>query len=191
MTSAPERRPRAASVRALLIRASAFLLTFMALQAGWEAARGTWLERLWIQELTVRTATAWINLLTPEVHAVAQASRIVAPGGGLNVLVGCEATDVVFMLAAAFVVFPLPLAVRLWGLASGLVWVFALNQLRVVALFYAFRADRGLFDLLHATAAPLLMIALTGGFFHFWLRRAADTEAHGHAPAPARDARAS
>jgi exosortase family protein XrtM len=158
-------------------RVASFLALFMVLQALWEAARGTALERLWIHDLTVRTATFFINQLTPAAQAVAQGSRIVSPGGGLNVLFGCEGTDVVFMLAAAFVVFPMPWRWRLWGMGCGLAWVFVLNQLRIAALFYAFRADREWFDLLHNVAAPLLMIALTGGYFQLWVlgadRRAA------------------
>ena len=153
-----------------------FILLFMALQACWEAARGSWIERLWVHVLTVRSATALINLTTPQVQAVAQGTRIVTPSGGLNVLFGCEGTDVLFLLAAAFAVFPLPARVRIRGLLSGLLWVFMLNQLRIVALFHAFRSDRALFDLLHTTAAPLLMIVLTGLFFHFWLKHAETTD---------------
>ncbi|MBC7956151.1 MAG: exosortase/archaeosortase family protein [Cytophagales bacterium] len=163
-------KPR--SLRALLARALAFALVFMALQAGWEAARGSWIERLWVHDLTVHSASLVINLLTPEVQAVPKGARIVAPGGGLNVLFGCEGTDAVFLLTAALLVFPLSVRARLTGLLAGLVWVFVLNQVRIVALFYAFRTDSGLFDLLHTLAAPLLMVVLTGLFFHLWLERA-------------------
>jgi exosortase family protein XrtM len=144
----------------------------MALQAVWEASRGSWIERLWVNDLTVRTATAVINLLTPKAQAVADGTRIVAAGGGLNVMFGCEGTDIVFLLAAAFVVFPMGRRARGLGLLLGLLWVYALNQARIVALFYSFRADRSLFELLHTTAAPLVMIVLTGLFFHWWLQRA-------------------
>lgn len=163
---------RAARLKSVLRRCLAFVLVFVVLQAGWEAARGGWLGRLWIDELTVRSASALINLLTPAVQAVPQGARIVAPGGGLNVMFGCEGTDVVFLLTSAFVVFPLPARWRVPGLLCGLVWIFALNQLRIAALFYAFRADRALFDLLHTTAAPLVMIAATGLFFQLWMLRA-------------------
>jgi exosortase/archaeosortase family protein len=162
-------RPR---LKVFAWRVAGFLAIFVVLQAGWEAARGTWLERLWIHDLTVGAATVFINQLTPAVKAVAQGSRIVAPGGGLNVLFGCEGTDVVFMLVAAFAVFPMPGRWRLWGMACGLLWVFVLNQLRIAALFYAFRSDKELFDLMHNIAAPLVMIALTGGFFQLWIMRA-------------------
>jgi exosortase family protein XrtM len=172
----------------LLLRALAFVLIFMALQAAWEAARGSWIERLWVHDLTVRSATWLINTLTPSVQAAALGARITAPGGGLNVLFGCEGTDVVFMLAAALAVFPLTWRVRALGMVSGLVWVFVLNQARIAALFYAFRANNGWFDLLHNTAAPLLMVALTGLFFHLWLRYAhalAGGSATRLSPAPA------
>lgn len=164
---------RALPLMTLLLRALGFVLVFMALQAGWEAARGSWLERLWVHELTVRSATAFINVLTPEVNALAQGPRIVAPGGGINVLFGCEGTDVVFLLAGALLVFPLGWRQRLAGWLVGLAWVLTLNVLRIAALFYAFRADASLFDLLHTAAAPLLMVMLTGFFFHLWLQRSA------------------
>lgn len=170
------------SLRAFLFRAAAFAAVFMLLQAGWEAARGSWLERLWVHELTVRSATALINALTPEVGAVAQGARIVAPGGGLNVLFGCEGTDVVFLLVAAFAVFALPWKTRLLGVACGLVWVFVLNQARIVGLFYAFRQDRALFELMHSAGAPLLMVALCGLFFHAWLLQAAPRQASAGVP---------
>lgn len=166
-------------MRRLLLRALEFMLIFMALQACWEAARGSWLERLWVHDLTVRSAAAAINFLTPDTHAVAQGARIVAPGGGLNVLSGCEGTDVVFMLVAAFLAFPLPARTRVLGLLSGLVWVLVLNQVRIAALFYSFRADRDLFDQLHTTAAPLVMTVLTGLFFHLWLNTASAPDRNG------------
>ena len=168
--NAPADAPSPAPLRAWIGRAAGFLLLFVLLQAGWEAARGTWLERWWIHELTVRTAAAAIGVITPEAQARADGPTIAAPGGGLNVRIGCDGADVVFLLAAAILCFPMRWRVRLAALASGVVFVFVLNQLRVVGLFYAFRHDRALFDLMHAAGAPLLMVALCGLFFHAWQR---------------------
>ena len=66
-----------------------FVVLFMGFQAAWEAARGSWIERLWVHDLTVRSATALINLITPEASAVAEGARIVAPAGvSLSTLAG-------------------------------------------------------------------------------------------------------
>jgi exosortase family protein XrtM len=165
-------RARGPGPRAFLLRAAAFVAVFMLLQTGWEGARGSWLERLWVHDLAVRSATAVINTLTPGVGATAQGSRIVAPGGGLNVLFGCEGTDVVFLLLAAFAVFSMPWKHRLGGAVSGLVLVFVLNQARIVGLFYAFRLNRSLFELMHSAGAPLLMVTICGLFFQAWLMAA-------------------
>jgi exosortase family protein XrtM len=156
-------------LRVTALRAVVFLLLFMALQAGWEAARGSWAERLWVQQLTVGGATLVINTITPAAQAHAQGTRIVAPGGGLNVLLGCEGTDVVFLLVAAFCVFAMPWRWRLGGMLLALLIAYALNLIRIVGLFYAYRSDASLFDLLHTAGAPLLMVACSGLYFHAWL----------------------
>ena len=153
------------------LRVLAFLVLFFALQAGYSGGRGGALERLVIDQATVRTAAALIDTLSPELQVRADGPRLRARGGGLNVLNGCEGTDVAFLLLAALVVAPLPWRRRLAGLALGLPLVFALNQLRVLALFYAFRSDRAWFDLLHGAVAPLLLVLAVGVFFIVWLNR--------------------
>ena len=60
---------------------------------------------------------------------------------------------------------------RLAGLAASFAVTFALNQARVVALFYAYRHDRAWFDALHGYVGPLLLIAAAGVFFSWWVRR--------------------
>jgi exosortase/archaeosortase family protein len=152
-------------------RVAVFVALFLALQAGYGVSRGGALERVVIDVATVKTATALIGWITPEARARADGPRIAAPGGGLNVLNGCEGTDVLFLFGAAMMVAPLAWRARLLGLAIGLPLVFALNQARVLALFYAFRSDRALFDTLHGAVAPLALVIAVGAFFAFWLGR--------------------
>lgn len=42
------------------------------------------------------------------------------------------------------------------------------NQARVLALFYAWRHDRGWFDALHGTLLPLMMVAAAAAIFMAW-----------------------
>ncbi|HKT73404.1 MAG TPA: exosortase/archaeosortase family protein [Steroidobacteraceae bacterium] len=153
----------------LIRRGLLFLLIFTALQLGWQAARGTWLEQVVIHDVTVSPAAAAVNFLTPDAHALAIKFSINAPGGGLNVLNGCEGTEALFLLLAAFLVAPLPWRSRFGGFLLGVGMVFVVNQLRILALFYAYRADHALFDPLHGTVAPILVILLVAGYFYGWL----------------------
>lgn len=155
---------------AVVRRTVVFLAVFAVLQGLWGAARGTVVERVAIDGITVASAVALIDLATPEVHAVAAGTRIRAPGGGINILNGCEGVEVLFLLVAALCAFPLSPRRRLAGIVAGALFVFAINQVRILALFYAFRADKSLFALLHGTVAPVVVIALTGAFFLAWTK---------------------
>lgn len=175
----PPPAPRAP--RRLWLNALLFLLLFGLLQWGWSAARGTTIERLVIDHATVKTAAWLIDGLDPTIGVQPSGSRLKAPGGGINILNGCEGTEVFFLLASAMLLAPLAWQFRLTGLLAGGLLVFVLNQGRVLALFYAYRLDRGLFDTLHGLVSPLLLIVATVAFFLLWLNRYAEKPGENHA----------
>jgi exosortase/archaeosortase family protein len=152
-----------------------YFVVFSSLQIVWSGARGTPLERFWVDTLTVKPAVVLINAFTPKVGAVSYGTSIKAAGGGLNILNGCDGTDMLFLLTAAFVCCPLSWALRLRGLGTSVMIVLAFNQARILALFYAFRADKTLFDLLHTTVAPVVLIALATLFFYACVNRSLRT----------------
>ncbi len=103
-------------------------------------------------------------------HKVAGFIR--APGGGLNVLQGCDGAELLWLLTAAFVVAPLPWLWRLGGWLAGLLLVWLLNVGRIASLFFAWRADPQWFDWLHNYIGPLLLIALLALYVHWVMQRA-------------------
>lgn len=161
-----------------------FLTIFVALQALWAGARGSAVERLVIDTATVQPAAALIRLLTPEIKVNAIGARLSAPGGGINILNGCEGLETLFLLAAAFAVAELSWRRRIAGLALGAALVYLLNQARIVVLFYSYRTDQAVFDQLHGTVGPLILIVLVGLFFFAWLHWTASDGAPAHTPAP-------
>lgn len=70
-----------------------FLAVFMALQWAWSAARGTVVERAVIDGATVGTTVFLIRLADSSLEVKAEGSRLKAPGGGINILNGCEGTE--------------------------------------------------------------------------------------------------
>lgn len=157
--------PRSMGATALL-----FAGVFLLLQWGWSACRNTWVERLVIHDATVAPAATLIRILSPEIPARAVAARIQAPGGGLNILNGCEGIEIMFLLIAAFAAVRLGWRRRLLGLAAGLALAYVLNQARILALFHAARADPALFDLLHTAVLPAAVVALMALYFHACLQ---------------------
>lgn len=155
--------------RVLLI----FLAVFFALQYGWEMARDSAVERVFIDELTVRPAAWLIDQLWPVFQVHAEGHRLVAAAGRLNILNGCEGMETLFLLAAAFIAYPFAWRTRLFGLVAGTVLVFALNQARIVMLWHAFLHDRAWFGILHGTVLPVLLVAVCLVFFLVLLGREA------------------
>lgn len=154
-------------------RTVAFVLMFCALQLSWQALGETRIHRLVVDDATVGVAVALVNSLTPAVHAQALGTAVHAAGGGVNIVNGCEGTETWFLLCAAFAVAPLTWRSRFAGLTLGTLMVFGVNELRILALFYANRNDPELFNLLHAVVGPVVVVMTVAGFFYGWVMRRA------------------
>jgi exosortase/archaeosortase family protein len=158
--SDPEHRPWP-----LALQVSVFVAMFLTCQWLWSLAAGHAVEHLVVAQATVLPASWWIDWLTPDLGVKAVNFSLRAPGGGINVLNGCEGLDVLFLLWSALVVTAMGWQRRIFGFVGGTGLVWALNQVRVVVLFYANREDKELFALLHGTVAPLLLIVATTAAF--------------------------
>lgn len=174
--SEPPRRPWPVWVGPVV-----FVVCYLALQWGYAQCSGTAIERFVLVNLGSQPAALLIDLLQPALQATSVGTRVLAPGGlGVNINNGCEGTDLYFLLLAAFAAVALPWKTRCLGLSLGLIVSFVLNQVRIIALFFAQRSDHALFDLLHTTMAPVLLVIALGLYFHTWLyvcRRPAHTSA--------------
>lgn len=154
-----------------LIRLSIiFALIFFALHWGYQAARGTELESLVINELTVKPSVMLIHWLTPAEQVKANGSQLVSATTRLSVLNGCEGTETMFLIIAAILAYGCPWRHKLVGLLMGTALIYTLNQGRIVALFFALRQDQALFAALHGYIGPTLIIALGCLFFMGWMQ---------------------
>jgi exosortase family protein XrtM len=160
----PPRKPWPIWVSALI-----FLSVFFILQMSYDACRGSDFEHFILGDLTVSPAAALINLLTPTVQVKALGNQLIAPGGGITVLKGCEGTEIVFMLMAAFAAIVMPWRRRLAGLGIGILLVFCLNQLRLLLLFYVYRSEPSLFNLLHGTVTPIVLVLCVALYALYWM----------------------
>lgn len=153
----------------LVWRAGGFVATFTVLQLLRQQLSGSRLEYFVIHTCTVEPAALLANVLTPDVHASASGYLLQALGVRLNILNGCDGLEALFLVVAAFTVAPLDWRRRTFGAALGVPVVFAVNQARILTLFYAFRSDPALFASLHATVTPIAVVVLVCCYFYAWL----------------------
>lgn len=153
----------------LLKQALVFILLFILMQAGWQMVRDDAIGHFIRGTITVEPAVMMIHVLTPTIAASALGNQILAPGGGLVIKIGCEGVEALFILIAGLLSVSMAWRAKLSGILLGLILIYTVNEIRILILFYAFRADKALFQLLHGTIAPLALIAVAGLFYHYWL----------------------
>jgi exosortase/archaeosortase family protein len=151
-------------------RIAAFAGIFLVLQLAWQSARegafGSWI----ISTLLVQPVVWVINQLSPLMAAAALGDTIHAPGASLRVLNGCEGVEAWILLVAMLLAARSEFRHRVWGIALGTVFVLLINQLRLLGLFYANRADRSLFDLLHSVVMPAAIVVAVLAYTAWWSR---------------------
>jgi exosortase/archaeosortase family protein len=137
-----------------------------ALAQAWERGLATWL----IDVVTVPPAAWLARLVCGDPDIAARGAHLQSPSASLNVLFGCEGTDVLLVLAAALLVTPVRWTYRWAGVLAGMAVVFLVNQLRLLALFVALRSPGGWFGALHGLVAPLVVVVAVTAYYFFWLR---------------------
>lgn len=163
-------RPSDRSV-SLLRFAAVFFVAFCLLQWAYQALNDTASYRFYIEALTVHPSAVLINLIAPSEGVIAQAHRLVWQSGRLSVLNGCDGAEAMALLSAAFIAVTGSIRMRLTGIVIGALLIYGLNQGRIVALYFAARYDKPLFELIHGLAGPLAIIALACLFFVWWIGR--------------------
>lgn len=86
---------------------------------------------------------------------------------------GCDAYRICALLSAAIIAFPARLSTKLWGLGLGLLWLNALNFVRIVSLYYIGGLWHEHFKHAHEIYFPVFLICMTVVAWVLWVRRAA------------------
>jgi exosortase/archaeosortase family protein len=154
---------------ALLKQALVFILLFILMQAGWQMVRDEAIGHFIRGTITIKPAVMLIHLLTPQIAASAVGNQILAPGGGLVIKIGCEGVEALFILIAALMSVTMAWRNKCLNIFLGTGLIYIVNEVRILILFYAFRSDKALFQLLHGNIAPLALIAIAGLFYHYCL----------------------
>lgn len=151
-----------------VIHIAAFIIAFFILQMLYQSCRGTWIEHVLIDQMTVIPSVKLISWMTPQEGIVARGHSLISSHIHLSILNGCEGTETILMLAAAILVTPGNWRSKIFGIVAGGTLIYTINQARIVALYYCLRFDRPLFELLHGYIAPIIVIGMAGLYFIYW-----------------------
>lgn len=127
----------------------------------------------WIDRFTVLPAAWLIDGLFPADGVSGLGPRLAWPGGRLMIRAGCDGLELLTLYLAAVLVAPVPWRRAIGMLAFGGLLVWLLNQVRLLALYLAFRHWPAGFDAVHVVWAPLLLLVAVFAAFAWQLRRLA------------------
>ncbi|MGE0859306.1 MAG: exosortase family protein XrtM [Gammaproteobacteria bacterium] len=96
----------------------------------------------------------------------------------LEIVRGCDGAGLLFLLVAAIVAVDASPGRKLAGALGGGVMVFALNELRIVGLYFIAAHHHTLFVPLHVYFIPMLEILACAAYFAWWLNRWSPAEDH-------------
>lgn len=119
----------------------------------------------------VAGAASVIEWIAPGESAVVDGHRLASPRVVLEIVRGCDGSGVLFLLVAAILALRAGPRRTAGGLFGALFLVYALNQLRVVGLYFvaAYRGDW--FTLLHGYLVPTLFVVVAVLYFAVWAAR--------------------
>ncbi len=148
-----------------------FLLIFGLITASYYALLGTGLILGAVEvysSVTVAVSAFILNIFGQ--NAAAQGNLLTTPASTLLIGMGCEGSEVMVMLLGAVIAFPVKWKYKLLGAAAGFVFLFLLNQLRVIGLYIADIHYKSSFDFFHEELFPLIFTILSIFYLVFWIK---------------------
>jgi exosortase family protein XrtM len=147
---------------------AAFAAIYCVLYVGYSAIPDAFLRDVVYYEAIVRPSRLMIGWIAPGEHVIGIQNRLQSATAALNVVRGCDGAGIVFLLIAAILAFRAELRRTLLGLAGAIALVYALNQLRIVALYFVNSYRPAWFVALHVYFIPTLMILAGALYFAVW-----------------------
>jgi exosortase family protein XrtM len=127
--------------------------------------------------LNASVAAQLINTVSPQANVQAVGSRVGSGATYIQVAQGCEGIDVMLMLVAAVLTFPVSLSRKLIGAVVGAFAIYAFNLIRIVGLWYCLRHWPEGFETMHLIVGQTMLILVGLIFFATWARPFGDARA--------------
>lgn len=119
----------------------------------------------------LRPCALIINMINGLESVTVSGGALVSNGIQLAIVRGCDGFGVAALLVAGVVCFPVQLRLKIIGASLGVMIVYILNNIRIVALYFVMRYHHEVFPDLHNLFIPTLMLLICGLAFLWWTKQ--------------------
>jgi exosortase family protein XrtM len=148
-----------------------FLLILAALNYGYYLLAGTAVESFILTIMTAKPPAIIINILTPSERVYVEGTQLMSQAVAFSVVSGCEGMGGILLIISAVCAANVPILAKLKGLLSGVAFIYLVNILRIVGLYYVMRYCFSVFNFAHYFIGQTVVIVLGCFFFIIWITR--------------------
>ena len=148
-----------------------FLLILAVLNGIYYLFAGTPVEEFILSVVTAKPPALIINFLTPSEQVVVVGNQLTSRYVVFSVVSGCEGMGGILLIISAVVAANVKLRDKLRGLLEGVAFIYFLNVLRIVGLYYVMRHWGSIFSFAHYFVGQTVIIVLGCAFFVLWISR--------------------
>ena len=120
-----------------------------------------------IDTLHARVGAFVIGIITQDGSVTTLNSTITSKNLSMQIVKGCDGTEGLLLIVPAMFAFPASFREKAFGLVLGILFIYTLNLLRIVGLWFVLGHAPVLFDLMHVYVGQTFII-LSGFLFFFW-----------------------
>ncbi len=132
---------------------------------------GTRAEDFVLSIMTAKPPAFIINLLTPAEHVTVDGTQLTSENVAFSVISGCEGMGGILLIISAIGATNVGLKTKLKGLFYGVTFIYLLNIVRIVGLYYVMRYFESAFNFAHYFIGQTFIIILGCVFFFVWISR--------------------
>ena len=83
---------------------------------------------------------------------------------------GCEGSEPIVIFCAGVLAFPSKWREKLWGLGIGIVGLYLMNLIRIIALYFILESSPEQFEMFHALVFPVIFIIIAVICWGLWIK---------------------
>ena len=117
---------------------------------------------------TASVSALLLNIL--DENAMAIGKIISTPRFSMTLSFGCEGSEPIVLFLSALIAFPIGIKYKIPGFLIGGVFLYFLNQIRIVGLYYIGIHYNDMFETFHVEIFPIFFIILAIIFWGVWIK---------------------
>ncbi len=152
-----------------------FILIFVAIQSLYYFSNSFKFPNK-LQYVNALVSSTIINTVTPRENTTVEGRSLKSGGVSIEIAWGCEGTEGIFIIIAAMSAYYMSIRKKILGILVGTVFLYCLNIVRIIALYYTMRHKPAMFEIMHMYIGQTFIIFFGVLFFVTWIHFFSSTQ---------------